>query len=75
MSASWGGPFRVARWSINLSARNLWTTTKYKGIGDPEVLWAPRGGGESGRDSNFETLDYASVPPPRRISASISVNF
>jgi len=75
MPASWGGPFRVARWSINLSARNLWTTTKYKGIGDPEVLWAPRGGGESGRDSNFETLDYASVPPPRRISASISVNF
>ncbi len=75
LPASWGGPFGAGRWTINLAARNLWTATKYDGPGDPEVLWAPRGGGESGRNSNFETLDYASVPPPRRISASISVNF
>lgn len=69
---SWGGPFRVGRWSATLAARNLWTTTKYDGPGDPEVLWAPRG---DGRNNNFEVLDYASVPLPRRLSASITVHF
>jgi len=68
---SWGGPFRASRWSLKVSARNLWTTTKYKGPGDPEVLWSPRGD----RFNNFEVLDYASVPLPRRVSASITVNF
>jgi hypothetical protein len=45
-------------------------TTKYDGPGDPEVLWS-RGGSAN----RFEVLDYASVPPPRRLSASINVNF
>ena len=72
---SWGGPFRVSRWSLTVAARNLWVTTKYKGPGDPEVLWAPRGSADSGANNNFETLDYASVPQPRRLSASITVNF
>jgi TonB-linked SusC/RagA family outer membrane protein len=64
--SSWGGPFRVSRWSVTVSGRNLWTTTKYTGTGDPEVLWV--------RD-NFETLDYASVPQPRRFSALVQINF
>ena len=73
--SSWGGPFRAGRWSVMVAARNLLTWTKYNGLGDPEVLWSPRGGGDSGNQNNFETLDYASVPPPRRLSAAISVNF
>jgi hypothetical protein len=64
--SSWGGPFRVSRWSVTLSGRNLWTTTKYTGTGDPEVLWVRTG---------FETLDYASVPQPRRFSALVQINF
>ncbi len=67
---SLGGPFRASRWSVTLAGRNLWVTTKYDGPGDPEVLWS------RGTSSNrFEVLDYASVPPPRRLSASINVNF
>ena len=67
---SLGGPFRASRWSVTLAGRNLWVTTKYDGPGDPEVLWS------RGSSANrFEVLDYASVPPPRRLSASINVNF
>ncbi|MBE0592177.1 MAG: TonB-dependent receptor [Gemmatimonadales bacterium] len=66
--ASWGGPFRASRWSLTVSARNLWTTTKYKGTGDPEVAF------NSGPNT-FDRTDYASVPQPRRLTASINVNF
>jgi TonB-linked SusC/RagA family outer membrane protein len=72
LPSSWGGPFARARWNVTVAARNLWVTTKYGGYGDPEVLWAPRG---DTRYNNFEVLDYASVPQPRRLSASVSVNF
>jgi hypothetical protein len=71
--SSWGGPFSRSRWSVTVAARNLWVATRYDGPGDPEVLWAPRGG--NNRFSNFEVLDYASVPQPRRLSASVTVNF
>jgi len=66
--ASWGGPFRASRWSITLSARNLWMTTKYGGTGDPEVSF-------TSSPNTFNATDYAAVPQPRRLTASINVNF
>lgn len=72
---SWGGPFRVARYSFTVSARNLVTFTGYDGLGDPEVLWSRSTADGGGANNRFEVLDYASVPPPRRITASLNVNF
>jgi TonB-dependent starch-binding outer membrane protein SusC len=65
---SWGGPFRRNHWSITLAGRNLWMTTRYKGTGDPEVSFT------SDPDS-FDRTDYAAVPQPRRLSATINVTF
>jgi hypothetical protein len=65
---SLGGPFERSRWTITLSGRNLWLTTKYEGMGDPEVSFYS--------SANTQTfLDYASFPQPRRLSASVSVTF
>ncbi len=72
---SWGGPFRMGRWSLTLSGRNLWVTTKYEGPGDPEVLWSRSTRDGGGTNNRFEVLDYASVPPPRRLSVGVTVNF
>ena len=65
---SWGGPFRASRWSITLSGRNLWLATRYKGTGDPEVSF-------NSNPNTFDRTDYASVPQPRRLSATITVLF
>jgi len=65
---SWGGPFRASRWIITLSGRNLWLATRYKGTGDPEVSF-------NSNPNTFDRTDYASVPQPRRLSATINVNF
>ncbi len=73
--SSVGGPFAAGRWSVTLSARNLWTTTKYNGPGDPEVLWSRSTTDGGGTNNRFEVLDYASVPPPKRLTAAINVNF
>ncbi len=66
--ASWGGPFRASRWSVTLSGRNLWMTTRYKGTGDPEVSF-------ESDPNTFDRTDYSGVPQPRRLSATINVNF
>jgi len=65
---SWGGPFRARRWSVTLAARNLWMTTRYKGTGDPEVSF-------ESDPNTFDRTDYAAVPQPRRLSATINVTF
>jgi hypothetical protein len=66
--ASLGGLFRSNRWSVTVSARNLWMATKYKGAGDPEVSFTSSPG-------SFDRTDYASVPAPRRLSATFNVSF
>ena len=65
---SWGGPFRARRWSVTLAARNLWMATRYKGTGDPEVSF-------ESDPNTFDRTDYAAVPQPRRLSATINVTF
>jgi hypothetical protein len=72
---SWGGPFRDGRWNITVAARNLVTWTKYDGPGDPEVLWSRTTQDGGGPGNRFEVLDYASVPPPRRVSIAIQINY
>jgi TonB-linked SusC/RagA family outer membrane protein len=72
---SWGGAFRTGRWSLTVAVRNLVTWTKYDGLGDPEVLWSRQTTDGGGTGNRFEVLDYASVPPPRRLSAAIQINF
>ncbi|PYP74205.1 MAG: hypothetical protein DMD25_15580, partial [Gemmatimonadetes bacterium] len=59
---------RASRWSITLSGRNLWLATRYKGTGDPEVSF-------NSNPNTFDRTDYASVPQPRRLSATITVLF
>ncbi|MGE3616263.1 MAG: SusC/RagA family TonB-linked outer membrane protein [Gemmatimonadales bacterium] len=68
LPAAWGRAFRATRWSVTASARNLFTTTKYKGSGDPEVSFVSSPG-------TFDRTDYASVPAPRRLSVFFNVSF
>lgn len=65
---SWTRALRGTRWSLTLSGRNLWLTTKYKGAGDPEVSFVSN-------PSTFDRTDYASVPAPRRLAATFNVSF
>ena len=66
---SWGGPFAANRYGITLSGRNLGIlTTRYKGTGDSEVSFVSNPG-------SFDRTDYASVPAPRRFSATLHVTF
>ena len=68
LETHWGGPFRAKRWSVTLAARNLWMATRYKGTGDPEVSF-------ESDPNTFDRTDYAAVPQPRRLSATINVTF
>ena len=70
LPASWGAFFADSRWSFTLSGRNLFVWTKYEGTGDPEVNFYSVGG-----VSDFNRLDYASLPQVRRLAASVRVSF
>ncbi len=66
--SSLGRFFKDYRWNVTVSARNLWTTTKYKGTGDPEVSFYSDA-------NNFDRTDYAAVPAPRRLQVTVNVAF
>ncbi|MEZ4589399.1 MAG: hypothetical protein R2909_23735, partial [Gemmatimonadales bacterium] len=66
--SSLGSFFSQYRWNVTVSARNLWTTTKYGGTGDPEVSFVSNPG-------TFDRTDYAAVPAPRRLSVTFNVAF
>jgi len=52
--------------SLSLSGRNLWTSTKYRGV-DPE--------GNIQGDDDFIRYDYMTVPATRRLVATLNVSF
>lgn len=71
LPTEWAGAVRADRMSFTLAARDLWMWTNYTPYrgekADPEVQFFAGQG--------FSTLDYASTPMTRRLTASVRVQF